>query len=159
KTLHPKIHGGLLARLDRADDRAQLEEHGIQPIQVLAVNLYPFRETVARGATEGEVIEQIDIGGPALLRASAKNAAHVAVVVDPDDCPRVLEELRSKGEVSAGLRRALQRKAFAHTAAYDAAIADYLARRDQEFFPPELPMAFTRVQALRYGENPHQHGA
>jgi phosphoribosylaminoimidazolecarboxamide formyltransferase/IMP cyclohydrolase len=158
KTLHPRIHGGLLARLERAQDRAQLAEQGITPISVLAVNLYPFRETVSSGAPEAEVLEQIDVGGPAMLRAAAKNAEHVLVVVDPDDYPRVLEALRG-GNPPASLRRALQRKAFAHTAAYDSAIADYLAKREGEPFPEELSFSGQRAQVLRYGENPHQAGA
>ena len=158
KTLHPKIHGGLLGRPDRGADRTQMAEHGIDGIQVLAVNLYPFRETVARGAPPEEIIEQIDVGGPTMVRAAAKNSEHVLVVVDPEDYPRVLEALKTRS-VDAELRRTLQRKAFAHTAAYDAAIADYLSQRDGEPFPAEATYGFTRVQSLRYGENPHQRAA
>ncbi len=159
KTLHPKVHGGLLARLEREDDRKQLAEHGIEPIQILVVNLYPFRETVARGAAEDEVIENIDVGGPTMLRAAAKNADHVVVLVDPEDYPTVLEALKKDGKVSPQLRRTLQRKAFAHTAAYDAAIADYLAQQEGVPFPEELSFGFTLAQTLRYGENPHQKAA
>ena len=120
KTLHPKIHGGLLGRPSLASDRAELAANGIEAISVVAVNLYPFRETVAKGAPEDEVIEQIDIGGPAMLRAAAKNSAHVSVVVDPADYEVVLAELGQDKKVSDVTRRAMMRKAFAHTAAYDA---------------------------------------
>ncbi|HZA12909.1 MAG TPA: bifunctional phosphoribosylaminoimidazolecarboxamide formyltransferase/IMP cyclohydrolase [Myxococcaceae bacterium] len=159
KTLHPRIHGGLLARLDRPEDRAELAAHDLQPISVVAVNLYPFRQTIARGAGEEEAIEQIDIGGPAMVRASAKNARHVTIVVDPSDYDAVLAELRSNRATSDETRRRLQRKAFAHTAAYDASIAQWLAQRDGEPFPEELSASFQKVQELRYGENPHQRAA
>lgn len=161
KTLHPKIHGGLLGRPSLESDRIELEANGITPINLVAVNLYPFRETVAKGAPRDEVIEQIDIGGPAMVRASAKNAAHVTIVVDPDDYPRVLEELEKNAErrISDATRRGLQRKAFAHTAAYDSAIASWLAEQEGEAFPAELTVAATQVQTLRYGENPHQRAA
>ena len=158
KTLHPRIHGGLLGRPALASDRAEMEAGGIAPISVLAVNLYPFRETVAKGVGEEEILENIDIGGPAMIRAGAKNAASVTVVVDPDDYEPVLEELR-RGGTSAGTRRRLQRKAYAHTAAYDASIAGWMAERDEVPFPDELSVAFRKVQELRYGENPHQRGA
>jgi phosphoribosylaminoimidazolecarboxamide formyltransferase/IMP cyclohydrolase len=168
KTLHPRVHGGLLANLDLPAHRAELEQHGIQPISLLAVNLYPFRETVGRGAPFAEAVEQIDVGGPAMVRAAAKNSAHVAVVVDPDDYGPVLEELRQRGAVSAGTRRRLMRKAFAHTAAYDASIARYLEAEAAgeggeglapDPFPAELTLPFIRSQRLRYGENPHQRAA
>lgn len=159
KTLHPKIHGGLLGRPTLPSDRAELELHGIAPISVVAVNLYPFRETVAKGASRDEAIEQIDIGGPAMVRASAKNAAHVTVVVDPSDYDAVLAELSTSGAVSMATRRSLQRKAFAHTAAYDAAIAAWLGEQESIAFPDELSLSFQKVQELRYGENPHQRGA
>ncbi|MBI3181388.1 MAG: bifunctional phosphoribosylaminoimidazolecarboxamide formyltransferase/IMP cyclohydrolase [Myxococcales bacterium] len=159
KTLHPKIHGGILARLELAEDRAELERHRIEPIALVAVNLYPFRETAARELPEPEVIEQIDIGGPAMLRAAAKNFRHVAVVVDPDDYQPVLAELAERGEVSEPTRRRLMRKAFAHTAAYDAAISAWLSHSSGEPFPPELSLSFRKAQELRYGENPHQRGA
>ena len=159
KTLHPRIHGGLLGRPDLAADRAEMEAHGIQPIPLVAVNLYPFRETVAQGKGEAEVIEQIDIGGPALVRAAAKNFAHVAVVVDPDDYEAVLGELERDRRVSEATRRRLMRKAFAHTAAYDASIAGYLSAAAGESFPGELTLSFRKVQELRYGENPHQRAA
>ncbi|MFN0063507.1 MAG: bifunctional phosphoribosylaminoimidazolecarboxamide formyltransferase/IMP cyclohydrolase [Myxococcaceae bacterium] len=158
KTLHPRIHGGLLGRPGLASDKSDMETNQIRPIRVLAVNLYPFRETVAKGVSEAEAIEQIDVGGPAMVRAAAKNAGEVAVVVDPNDYPRVLEAL-SRGNIDEKLSRELRRKAFAHTAAYDAAIAEYLAQRDEEVFPEELNVSFRRKQVLRYGENPHQRAA
>jgi len=158
KTLHPKVHGGLLARRGHAGDRAALAQHAITPIDLVAVNLYPFRETVARpGTTFEQGIEQIDIGGPSMLRSAAKNHADVIVVVDPDDYARVIAELRAGG-VTPELRRTLATKVFAHTAAYDAAILDYLAR-DGDALPPSLTLVLTRQQALRYGENPHQRAA
>jgi phosphoribosylaminoimidazolecarboxamide formyltransferase / IMP cyclohydrolase len=158
KTLHPRIHGGILGRPDLASDRAEMDAQGIEAISLVAVNLYPFRQTVASGAAEPEVIEQIDIGGPAMVRASAKNFRHVSIVVDPDDYQGVLAELQG-GSVGEATRRKLMRKAFAHTAAYDASIAAYLAERAEESFPQELSLSFQKVQALRYGENPHQKGA
>jgi phosphoribosylaminoimidazolecarboxamide formyltransferase/IMP cyclohydrolase len=159
KTLHPKIHGGLLGRPSLASDAAEMSENGIAAIDLVAVNLYPFRETVAKGAPRDEVIEQIDIGGPAMVRASAKNAAHVTVVVDPADYDAVLAELALGKGVSEATRRSLQRKAFAHTAAYDAAISAYLAEQAQEAFPEQLSLSYVKSQGLRYGENPHQRGA
>jgi phosphoribosylaminoimidazolecarboxamide formyltransferase/IMP cyclohydrolase len=159
KTLHPRIHGGLLGRPGLPADRAEMEAQNIPPIALLAVNLYPFRETVARGAPPAEVVENIDIGGPAMIRAAAKNAESVTVVVDPDDYPGVLEELKASRAVSAGTRARLQRKAYAHTAAYDASISAWMAERDGVAFPDELGLGFRKVQELRYGENPHQRGA
>ncbi len=159
KTLHPRIHGGILARLDRVEDRADLEENGIEPISLVVVNLYPFRQTVAAGASEADAIEHIDIGGPAMVRAAAKNFAHVTVVVDPSDYDAVLLELSQNGHVSEPTRRMLMRKAFAHTAAYDASISAWLSERSGEPFPGELAVSFKKVQELRYGENPHQRGA
>jgi phosphoribosylaminoimidazolecarboxamide formyltransferase/IMP cyclohydrolase len=158
KTLHPKIHGGLLGRPDLPADLAEMEANGIAPISVVAVNLYPFRQTVASGAPEADVIENIDIGGPAMVRAAAKNGSRVTVLVDPEDYSSVLEELR-KGGTSAATRARLVRKAFAHTAAYDGSIAAYLEARAGETFPAELNVSFQKAQDLRYGENPHQRGA
>jgi phosphoribosylaminoimidazolecarboxamide formyltransferase / IMP cyclohydrolase len=159
KTLHPKIHGGLLGRPDLPQDRAEMDANGIQAIPLVVVNLYPFRQTVARGASEAEAIEQIDIGGPAMVRAAAKNFAHVAVVVDPSDYDAVLAELERERQVTEATRRRLMRKAFAHTAAYDASISAYLAASAGESFPDELTLSFEKVQGLRYGENPHQRSA
>jgi phosphoribosylaminoimidazolecarboxamide formyltransferase / IMP cyclohydrolase len=161
KTLHPKVHGGLLARRAHAGDRAALAEHGIVPIDLVAVNLYPFRETVARpGVTFAQAIEQIDIGGPSMLRSAAKNHEDVFVLVDPDDYAVVLAALRSGGSRGGGpaLRRELAAKVFAHTAAYDAAIHGYLTQ-DRPGWPERITLALERRQELRYGENPHQAAA
>ena len=158
KTLHPKIHGGLLGR-DTEDHRRQMREQGIEPIDLVVVNLYPFEATVARGASEAETIEQIDIGGPSMLRSAAKNFERVAVVVDPADYGRLLAELAdSGGAISAATRGELARKAFAHTAAYDGAIAAYLTRGETAF-PGTLGVQWAKVLDLRYGENPHQAAA
>ena len=159
KTLHPRIHGGILGRPELASDREEMKRHDIEPISLVVVNLYPFRETVAKGAPEAEIIENIDIGGPTMVRAAAKNFASVAVVVDPDDYPAVLEELRANATLSEATRRRLMRKAFAHTAAYDVAISEYLSQAAAEPFPVQLSVAVTKVQELRYGENPHQRAA
>jgi phosphoribosylaminoimidazolecarboxamide formyltransferase/IMP cyclohydrolase len=160
KTLHPAIHGGLLARRDLPDHMAALERARIRPIDLLAVNLYPFAETLARGASEEECIENIDIGGPALIRAAAKNHADVTVVTDPSDYALVLEEMaRHRGATGLALRRRLAGLAYARTAAYDAAIAAWFAQRQGETFPPVLALAGRLKEKLRYGENPHQQAA
>ena len=159
KTLHPVVHGGLLARRDLPEHMAKIEEHGIAPIDVVVVNLYPFRETAAKPGVEPEdVIEQIDIGGPSMLRSAAKNFAAVTVVVDPDDYSRVLEALSAGGD-QLPLRRELAGKVYAHTAAYDSAISGWFAQQAGDQFPPRVTMAFERAQSLRYGENPHQKAA
>ncbi|HWQ13314.1 MAG TPA: bifunctional phosphoribosylaminoimidazolecarboxamide formyltransferase/IMP cyclohydrolase, partial [Roseiflexaceae bacterium] len=156
KTLHPAIHGGILARRDLPAHMETLAAHHIHPIDLVVVNLYPFAQTVARpDVTLEAALEQIDIGGPTLVRAAAKNHPSVLVVVDPADYEPLLAALRTGG-VTPALRRHLAAKAFAHTAAYDAAIAAYLG---DEPFPATLPLAFTKAQELRYGENPHQRGA
>ena len=158
KTLHPKVHGGLLARRDNAGDVAAMKQHGISPIDLVAVNLYPFRETVAKPQTTfAQAIEQIDIGGPSMLRSAAKNHASVIVIVDPSDYASIIKRLKSGG-VAPNERQALAAKVFAHTAAYDAAILGYLSR-SQESLPPTLSLVLERQQALRYGENPHQRAA
>ncbi|PYP45446.1 MAG: bifunctional phosphoribosylaminoimidazolecarboxamide formyltransferase/inosine monophosphate cyclohydrolase [Gemmatimonadetes bacterium] len=157
KTLHPKVHGGLLARRAHPGDRAALAGHGITPIDLVVVNLYPFRETVAKpGVTLEQAMEQIDIGGPSMLRSAAKNHQDVIVVVDPDDYPRVVAAL--KADKSPGLHRELAAKVFAHTAAYDAAIHAYLTK-DAPGWPERITLALERRQELRYGENPHQAAA
>ncbi len=157
KTLHPRVHGGLLGR--RGVDDAVMAEHGIEPIDLLVVNLYPFEATVARGdASLGEAIENIDIGGPAMIRAAAKNHESVAVVVDPADYDDLLERLR-QGGIDLEQRRRLAAKAFAHTAAYDAAITRYLGSVSGDAFGERFVWAGTRVMPLRYGENPHQRAA
>jgi phosphoribosylaminoimidazolecarboxamide formyltransferase/IMP cyclohydrolase len=164
KTLHPKVHGGLLARRDLPEHMAALEAHGIGTIDLLVVNLYPFQQTVSRlDCTLHDAIENIDIGGPAMLRAAAKNHAGVAVVVDPHDYRRVLADIREHGGVGDSLRFELARKVFAHTAQYDGAIANYLgsvhADGAHDAYPQTLTVQFERVQAMRYGENPHQSAA
>ncbi len=161
KTLHPKIHGGLLARRDDAEHMAALREAAIEPIDLLVVNLYPFQSTVADPECRLEdAVENIDIGGPAMLRAAAKNYAGVTVVVDPADYPRVLRELREHGSTSPETRFMLARKVFAHTAGYDGAIAAYLSSLDgngrRAEYPGILSLQFEKLQDLRYGENPHQ---
>jgi phosphoribosylaminoimidazolecarboxamide formyltransferase/IMP cyclohydrolase len=165
KTLHPKVHGGILARRDAPEHLAALKAHGIPAIDLVVVNLYPFRATVARvGCTLEEAIENIDIGGPTLVRAAAKNYAHVGVVVDPADYAALLAELRAnKATLSAATRFRLAQKAFSHTAAYDGAISNYLTARDALGAQKEFPERFTwqgvKLQDLRYGENPHQQAA
>jgi phosphoribosylaminoimidazolecarboxamide formyltransferase / IMP cyclohydrolase len=159
KTLHPAVHGALLARRDTPEHVKALEEHGITPIDLVAVNLYPFRETVARkDATPEDAIENIDIGGPSMLRSAAKNFASVWVIADPSDYERVHAALVS-GDDDLDLRRVLAGKAYAHTAAYDAAIASWFARERGEKFPEEIIVSFERAQSLRYGENPGQLAA
>lgn len=159
KTLHPAVHGGLLARRDTPAHLTAIAEHGIEPIDLVVVNLYPFRETVARGGvSDEEIIEQIDIGGPSMLRSAAKNHASVWAVVDPADYARVLAAL-SAGDDDLDLRRLLAEKVYAHTAGYDAAIATWFAARRGERFPEHVAMAATRAQTLRYGENPGQQAA
>lgn len=152
-TLHPKVHGGLLADRDNAEHVADMEKHGIEPIDLVVVNLYPFRSDPS--------IELIDVGGPTMVRAAAKNHAHVGVVVDPADYDVVLDELRAGGQLTSETKRRLARKAFATTAAYDAAIVTWLdeTSAEREVLPPTVHLALERVQDLRYGENPHQTGA
>jgi len=160
KTLHPRIHGGILGR--RGTDEAVMQEHGIGPIDLVIVNLYPFEATVAKpGCSLEDAIENIDIGGPAMIRAAAKNHAAVGVVVDPADYATVMDELRaSGGSLSADSRFRLAIKSFRHTAAYDAAIASYLGKIEgSEPFPNPLVLRFRHAQGMRYGENPHQQGA
>jgi phosphoribosylaminoimidazolecarboxamide formyltransferase / IMP cyclohydrolase len=160
KTLHPRIHAGLLADSRKPQHLEQLAEHGIEPFDLVVVNLYPFRETVASGAGTLEVIEKIDIGGPAMVRAAAKNFGSVGVVVDPSGYPAVLEELRRDGGLSRDTRERLAAAAFAHTAAYDAAVAGWFARQaTDEGLPGFVGLALEKVGDLRYGENPHQRGA
>jgi phosphoribosylaminoimidazolecarboxamide formyltransferase/IMP cyclohydrolase len=162
KTLHPHIHGGLLARRHHPGHMAELQALGIVPIEMLVVNLYPFEATAARaGVSLEELVEQIDIGGVALLRAGAKNYESVTVVCDPDDYEAVLSDLEQYGEVPLERRQHLALKAFRHTAGYDAAISSTLALRfgETEPFPERLPLPAKRISTLRYGENPHQAAA
>jgi phosphoribosylaminoimidazolecarboxamide formyltransferase / IMP cyclohydrolase len=159
KTLHPKVHGGLLARRDLAEHRAAADAHGIAMIDLLAVNLYPFAATVASGAGFDDCVENIDVGGPAMIRAAAKNFADVTVVVDPADYDLVLAELAAHGGVTAATRLRLAQAAFAHTARYDGMIAAWLARQRGDVLPEVLSLGGTRRELLRYGENPHQQAA
>jgi len=159
KTLHPRIHGGILARRGEESHRRQVAEHGIAYIDLVCVNLYPFAEVTARGCTFDEAIENIDIGGPSMVRSAAKNHADVAIVVDPSDYGRVLAEISESGTIAAALRRELAEKAFRATAAYDAMIADWLGRDGQAEFGRTLHQQWLKVQDMRYGENPHQRAA
>jgi phosphoribosylaminoimidazolecarboxamide formyltransferase/IMP cyclohydrolase len=160
KTLHPRVHGGLLAMRGNPDHDAAAAAHGIAPIDLLVANLYPFEATVAQGAPFDACVENIDIGGPAMIRAAAKNHAAVTVVVDPDDYGRVLEAMRAHGGATTlDLRKALAAKAYARTAAYDAAIGGWFAEQVGETAPAWRAFGGRLAQRLRYGENPHQHAA
>jgi len=161
KTLHPRVHGGLLALRDNPIHVASMNEHGIGPIDLVCVNLYPFESTITReGVTEAEAIEQIDIGGPSMIRSGAKNARWVAVVTSPTQYDRVVSDLSNNdAATSAATRALLASAAFARTSEYDAAISAYLARTSPVAFPPTLRQTYTKVDDLRYGENPHQHAA
>ncbi|MFW6050085.1 MAG: bifunctional phosphoribosylaminoimidazolecarboxamide formyltransferase/IMP cyclohydrolase [Myxococcota bacterium] len=162
KTLHPRVHGGILMR-DTDDDRAQLEQIGGKPIDLVCVNLYPFEQTVARGAPHEEVVENIDIGGPSMVRSAAKNHARVTIVTDPADYDEVAEAAATADGPSQALRTRLALKAFEHTAQYDRAIADYLQQHveggAEEEYPARLTLELEKAYGLRYGENPHQKGA
>lgn len=159
KTLHPNVHGGLLAKRDNPEHMKALEENGIETIDLVAVNLYPFKETLAKpDVSEAEIIENIDIGGPTMLRSAAKNFADVLVVVDPKDYSQVLDSLKT-GEVDFTVRKKLAAKVFRHTAHYDAMIARYFTETTGETFPENYTVTYEKVQELRYGENPHQKAA
>ena len=157
KTLVPQVHGGLLGRRLDVGHQAEMAQHGIAPIDLVAVNLYPFEATVASGAGDAACVENIDIGGPAMIRSAAKNHEHVVVLCEPGDYALVVAELAGSGGTSLGLRRRLAGAAYARTAAYDAAIAAWFARAEP--FPARMTVAGTRRQGLRYGENPHQQAA
>ncbi len=158
KTLHPRIHAGILARRDTADDLAALADHDIEPFDLVCVNLYPFQEVAARyGVREEEAVEMIDVGGPSMLRAAAKNFAHVTPVSSPAQYADVLSELRDTGDISPATRRRLAAEAFGTTAAYEAAIAVWFAGREP--FPQRLTHSYVKVHDLAYGENPHQRAA
>ncbi|MDQ4087599.1 MAG: bifunctional phosphoribosylaminoimidazolecarboxamide formyltransferase/IMP cyclohydrolase [Pseudomonadota bacterium] len=161
KTLHPMVHGGLLAVRDDPAHAAAMDEHGIGAIDLVVVNLYPFAQTVARGAGREEIIENIDIGGPSMVRSAAKNHLYVAIVTDPADYAELMAALdQSGGMTSLELRRRLAAKAFAATGAYDSAISQWFAFADQgALFPDSLTLAMSRAEELRYGENPHQQAA
>jgi len=158
KTLHPKIHGGILADRRKPEHVEELQAQAIEPFDLVVVNLYPFRETVAGGAPADEVIEKIDIGGPAMVRAAAKNFESVSVVVSPERYTGIVEELRREGGLSRETRRELAAEAFSHTAAYDAAVAGWFAAREGAL-PGFVGLALRKAEDLRYGENPHQRGA
>src|SRR5215210_1830418 len=157
KTLHPQVHGGILADLENPDHVTELVEYGIGPIDLVCINLDPFEETVAGEASEREAVEQIDIGGPAMLRAAAKNFKSVIVVPSPESYKEVLAELETEGQVSLETRRRLALAAFRRTALYDAAIANWFEHAEE--FPDLLTMRYEKVSPLRYGENPHQRAA
>ncbi|QGX99785.1 bifunctional phosphoribosylaminoimidazolecarboxamide formyltransferase/IMP cyclohydrolase PurH [Roseovarius faecimaris] len=160
KTLHPMVHGGLLALRDNADHKAAMDEHGIGPIDLLVVNLYPFEETVAKGADYDTCVENIDIGGPAMIRAAAKNHAFVTVVVDVEDYDAVIGDLdQHGGKTCPKFRKKLAQKAYARTAAYDAAVSNWMAGAVGIETPKRRAVAGTLAQSLRYGENPHQNAA
>ncbi len=161
KTLHPKVHGGILCRRDDESDMRSAEEYGIEPFELVVVNLYPFEATVAKAdVTDAEAVENIDIGGPTMVRAAAKNHKFVGVVTNPSQYAPVLEQIQQNGVLTLQLRRSLARDAFAHTAAYDAAIARYFAEHDgAATFPETISSTMKRVSELRYGENPHQRAA
>jgi len=161
KTLHPMVHGGLLAVRDDPAHAAAMEQHGIGAIDLVVVNLYPFQQTVAKGAERDEIIENIDIGGPSMVRSAAKNHAYVTILTDPADYPALLAEIEGTGGATRiAFRKAMAAKAFAATASYDAAIAGWFARSDQQFhFPPTRAVASKLAATLRYGENPHQEAA
>jgi phosphoribosylaminoimidazolecarboxamide formyltransferase / IMP cyclohydrolase len=170
KTLHPKLHGGILARRGEAAHREALHEHGITPVDVVVVNLYPFEDKVAKGASFDEAVENVDVGGPTMLRAAAKNFRDVAVVVDPVDYTLLLDQLDRPAGIDPATRLYFAQKAFRHSARYEAAIASYFAQVEargeeyaiadaDQFFPYRLAPSFEKVQDLRYGENPHQRAA
>src|SRR5450631_4083104 len=160
KTLHPKVHGGLLAIRANKEHAASMEKHGIKPIDLLVVNLYPFEATVAKGAAFEDCIENIDIGGPAMIRAAAKNHTDVTVVVEPADYKKVLDELNQHAVMTTfELRQKLAAKAYARTAAYDAAISNWFSETLKDDAPDYRAFGGKLIQALRYGENPHQTAA
>jgi len=163
KTLHPKIHGGLLSRRGNSKDMEDIEKHGIKPIDMVVVNLYPFEETISKpNVTFEDAIENIDIGGPTMLRAASKNFQDVAVVVDPEDYPKIIEEMKASNKtVSKETKLNLAKKVFAHTARYDTLIADYLTgvTEKEQSFPEYFTTSLRRVSVLRYGENPQQKAA
>ena len=158
KTLHPKIHGGLLAKRSEPSHVKALEANDIAPIDIVVVNLYPFKETLAKGASHEEIIENIDIGGPAMLRAAAKNYEDVAVIVNPARYSAILE-LLEKDLLTVEVRKELAAEVFRHTAHYDSMIAKYFSDETSELFTETFTRTYERVQSLRYGENPHQEAA
>jgi phosphoribosylaminoimidazolecarboxamide formyltransferase/IMP cyclohydrolase len=161
KTLHPKIHGGLLGLRDKAEHASAMKEHSIEPIDLVCVNLYPFEQTVAKpGCSLEEAIENIDIGGPSMVRSAAKNHKFVAVVTDPEQYDKVIEQMKeNNGAVGEYMRSEFARIAFGLTASYDAAISKYLNKRAAVEYPERVAISLNKEMSLRYGENPHQSGA
>lgn len=159
KTLHPNVHGGLLCVRDKEEHMRELKNNKIDLIDLVVVNLYPFKETLKKGGSHEELIENIDIGGPSMLRSAAKNHKFVTVCSDPQDYERILKELKEKGKTSLELRCELAAKVFRSTAAYDALIAEYLTNKENTNFPEKITLTYEKVQDLRYGENPHQKAA
>jgi len=159
KTLHPKVHGGLLAVRDNKEHQKAMSDHGIDAIDLVVINLYPFEATVAKGAGFDECIENIDIGGPSMVRSAAKNHAYVTIVTDPADYALVMEEMKVVGGTTSDTRRQLAAKAYSRTAAYDSAISGWFNAQNGVAFPPSLTISGTLKQALHYGENPHQKAA
>ncbi|CAN0392140.1 unnamed protein product, partial [Discosporangium mesarthrocarpum] len=160
KTLHPTVHGGILARRSDAGHLAAMEEHDIAPIDLIVVNLYPFEATVAAGADYETCVENIDIGGPAMIRSAAKNHESVTIVTDAEDYTAVIDDMKANdGVTSLELRRRLAGTAYARTANYDAAIGRWFAEQNEDPFPRRFSLSGTRAQSLRYGENPHQNAA
>ncbi|MBQ2721022.1 MAG: bifunctional phosphoribosylaminoimidazolecarboxamide formyltransferase/IMP cyclohydrolase, partial [Clostridia bacterium] len=160
KTLHPMIHAGILAMRDNPEHMQQIEQLGVEPIDIVAINLYPFKKTILKeGTTFEEAVENIDIGGPTMIRAAAKNHPDVAVIVDPADYSSIIDQLKNGG-ISLMSKKELALKVFEHTAAYDALIADYFRKQlDKSPLPDSLTLTFEKVQGMRYGENPHQSAA
>ncbi len=157
KTLHPNVEGGILAIRDNENHQKQMSELGVEPIDIVVCNLYPFKQTVLKpGVSHEEIIENIDIGGPTMIRAAAKNYKFVTVITDPEDYPKVIEELQTNGETSASTKEMLAAKVFIHTAHYDALIANYFSERLEIASPKTLTLTYEKKQDLRYGENPHQ---
>ena len=161
KTLHPKVHAGILAMRSKEEHMKQLEDLGVDTIDFVVVNLYPFKQTILKdNVTRAECVENIDIGGPTMLRSAAKNYQDVTVITDPNDYETVLNELKKDGNVSVDTKFYLMNKVFEHTANYDAMICRYLkSERKDESFPNELTLTYEKVQEMRYGENPHQKAA
>ena len=159
KTLHPKVHGGLLARLDKKDHVQSMKDHEIESIDLVIVNLYPFAETVAKNAAFEDAIENIDIGGPTMLRSSAKNYKFTTALCDPDDYKKVMDSIDKEGGISEEMSLEFSRKVFNHTASYDAVISGYLNTLAGDVFPENLTLTYKKMQSLRYGENPHQNAA
>lgn len=159
KTLHPKVHGGILSVRDNREHAKAMSDHAIAPIDLLVINLYPFEATVAKGGSFDDCIENIDIGGPAMVRSAAKNHAYVTIITDPEDYAAVMEEMKSSGATTAGTRRKLAAKAYSRTAAYDSAISQWFNGQNGVQFPKHLSVSGALKQSLHYGENPHQKAA